>query len=520
MARSRQHRKKESYYFGFLRNGTEAGEWIKCKTNPLYFMKTYIKIDHPMLGLIPFAMFIFQDLLVRTFLKQRNTIILKPRQMGITTVVAAYVLWFCMFHGYKKVVLISIKFSTAKGMLKRIKTMYRNLPDFLKEPTTNGSTAGDVGTAHEIEFANHSVISAVASSEDAARSEASSLIVMDEAAFIKQASGIWAASQPTLSTGGSSIVLSTAFGMGNFFHQSWVAAIQGQNRLYPVKLNWQMHPDRDMDWYYRERADLGFKRTMQEIDCDFLQSGMNVFNMDKIRAIEERLNTLNPIFTEQVGFEGQIIQYFEPDPTMVYTIGADISTGRSRDYSAFSIYDQRGKEVACYKGKIQPRQFAHVMMKWGYKYGYAMLAPEINSIGEAPLAIMQENGYENIYNNVATVLKINEWEKRESEVMGWVTTGKSRHEMITGYDEDLEQDLIEPNNPYMVKEAYTFIYDNNNKPVALGKGRGNSKSSEYYEDTNKAYSDDAIIGECITNAVRKSPQRFSKGYVPIFMGGT
>lgn len=521
MARTTRQRQRhrQVYHFGIIRNGIEAAEKAKCRRNPIHFMKTHLKVDHPTKGLIPFALFLFQEFLIKTFIEKRNTIVLKPRQMGVTTIVAAFVLWLCMFHGYKKVVLISIKYSMAKSMLRRIKTMYRNLPDYLKEPTVNGTRPDAVGTESCIEFANHSMITAITSSEEAARSEANSLCVLDEAAFIRQASGIWAALKPTLSTGGNCIIMSTAFGMGNFFHQAWVNSVQKLNMLFPVQLHWQMHPEYNAAWYAEQRMDLGFRRCMQEIDCDFLQSGMNVFNMDKIKAIEARLNERQPFLRERVGFEGEILYYFKYDPARTYTLGADISTGRSKDYSAFSVYDDRGKEVACYKGKILPRLFAHVMMKVGYKYGMAIIAPEINSIGEAPLAILQEQEYPNIFHDVSSVLKRDEWLPKESAYMGWLTTHKSRHEMITGFDEDLENELIEPWNPYMVKEAYTFVYNDNNKPIALGKGGGSSKSSEFYGETGKSYSDDAIIAECITNAVRKNPSNQGT-YKPVFLGGT
>ena len=509
---------KKTYSFGFLKNGWEAGEWMKCKQSPIYFIRTYVKIDHPMLGLIPFALFIFQEALLSIFVKHRKTIILKPRQMGITTIAVAYVLWLCMFHPYKNVVLISIKFATAKGMLRKLKTMYRNLPDFLKEPVTNGSSPDEVGSAHEVIFANGSTIKAVASSADAARSEAASLIVMDEAAFIAQASGIWASVQPTMSTGGSAIILSSAFGMGNFFHQEWTRAIQGLG-LFPVKLHWRMRPERDENWLREQRLELGEKRCKQEVECDFLRSGYNVFNMDAIKAIETRLFDKIAIKREHHGYEGEYVQYHHYDPSHIYYIGADISTGRSRDFSAFSIMDEAGKEYACFKGKISPRELALLTMSKGEEYGWAVLAPEVNAIGEGVIAIYQEYGYPNVYNSVSKVLRLNEWKHREADIMGWLTTGKSRNTMIAGMEEDLDNELIELNNPFFVQEAFTFIYDSNNRPVAMGKhggGRQASAGDELYDDDSKIYVDDAIVGGCITNEVRKDPRKFGD---VVMMGG-
>ncbi len=60
----------------------------------------------------------------------------------------------------------------------------------------------------------------------------------------------------------------TPYGVGNFFHGTWVDAISGGNPFNPIRLYWQMHPDRDEKWYEEMSAALGPKRTAQEIDGD------------------------------------------------------------------------------------------------------------------------------------------------------------------------------------------------------------------------------------------------------------
>ena len=101
------------------------------------------------------------------------------------------------------------------------------------------------------------------------------------------------------------------------------------------------------------------------------------------------------------------------------------------------------------------------------------------------------------------ILKLNEFEKDSSLIAGWVTTGKSRHQIIAGLDDDLENDLVELNNPYFVAEAWTFIYNEDNKAVAQGKGQKKAFELEDEDEANP-YTDDSIFSVCIANEVRKT----------------
>ncbi len=505
------HGTRNERKFYYLQNSEQVREFVRCQQDPIHFINTHVKIPHPMKGKIPFKLFGFQIALLRVYCLYKFNVTLKPRQMGISTLVCAYVLWLTLFHPMKVASMISIKESIAKNLLRKIKFMYTNLPDYFKMEVTNGGVG--VGAAERIAWANGSEINAEAATKNAGRSEALSCLVMDEVAFQMYASDIWASAQPTLSTGGQAILLSTAFGVGNLFHSTYIDAIQNLNGFHPVRLKWQMHPERTEAWYLEQLRAIGKKRVAQEVDCDFLQSGFNVFDMGKIKAIEERLNSTNPIRELE---NGLLKIYHEYDPKHQFFLGADIASGRARDFSAFSIFDETGKEYGCYKGKIGIRDFGHLMMKTGNTFGQAVLAPESNAIGEGVIATLQENNYPNIYNNVSKVLKLDSYEKEESVVYGWMTTGKSRHEIITNMDDDLTQELVELNNPYFIEEAYTFVYSAmNNKPIALGKDQGRTTSNTMYEDENKGgvYTDDAILGSCIGNEVRKAPVKY-KGALP------
>lgn len=487
-----------------IRTEEQLRAYLKASTNLVYFIQMMLSIPHPMRGMIPFVLYPYQVACLLRFIQDRFIVILKPRQMGMSTLVCAYVLWMALFRPHQNILIISIKQTVAMAMLRKIKAMYYSLPDFMKLLPESGSY-DMIGTNLRISFSNGSQITVSAATEDAGRSEALTCLIMDEVAFQKAATMIWGAAQPTLSTGGQCIQLSTAYGVGNFFHNQYTNALQGLNNFVPIRLHWQMHPERDQAWYEQQSRDLGSLRLAQEIDCDFLSSQYNVFDLAKIKAIEEKLLTVKPI---EVHENGRLKVFFKPEKGVSYVLGADVATGRSRDFSTFSIMTKKGKEVVCYKGKIAPRAFAHLMMKWGKKYNMAIIAPEINAVGEGPIAVLQDNYYPNIYHHLSTALKLDAFEREESLIMGWLTTGKTRHEMLSGLDEDLDNELVDIHNPYFVEEAYTFIYDQNNKPIALGKqlaSRG--KHSDFYDDdSNIVYNDDAIFGLGIANAVRKQPE--------------
>ena len=72
-------------------------EIVKAGKDPSYFINNYAKIAHPMRGLIPFKLYNFQEQLLKDFNDHRFNVILKARQLGISTISAAYIAWMMMF---------------------------------------------------------------------------------------------------------------------------------------------------------------------------------------------------------------------------------------------------------------------------------------------------------------------------------------------------------------------------------------------------------------------------------------
>ena len=152
-------------------------EYKRCLQDPVHFMKKYCQIQHPKKGKIPFHLYPFQEKSLRDLRDHDYNVILKSRQLGISTLSAGYALWLMTFFGDKNILVIATKQEVAKNLVLKVKVMYENLPSWLKLPATEDNKLS-------LRFNNGSQIKATSSSGDSGRSEALSLLIIDEAAFI------------------------------------------------------------------------------------------------------------------------------------------------------------------------------------------------------------------------------------------------------------------------------------------------------------------------------------------------
>ena len=106
-------------------------EILKCGKNPTYFLRNYAKITHPERGNIPFKTYPFQDDLLEKFRDHRFNVIAKARQLGISTIVAGYIAWMLLFYRDKNILVMATKYSTASNMVKKVKHILGNVPDWI-----------------------------------------------------------------------------------------------------------------------------------------------------------------------------------------------------------------------------------------------------------------------------------------------------------------------------------------------------------------------------------------------------
>ena len=238
-------------------------EYVKCVQDSSYFINKFCVIQHPQRGKIKFELYPFQEEVLKIYQEESYNVILKSRQLGISTLTAAYSLWMMLFQNDKNVLCIATAKDTAKNLVTKVRIMYDNLPSWLKTQIIENNKLS-------LTFKNGSQIKAIASNESAGRSEALSLLILDEAAFIERIDVIWTAAQQTLATGGDCLAISTPNGVGNWFHKTWVDATDGLNKFNTVKLHWSEHPERDKNWRNEQNTILGPTKAAQEFDADFL----------------------------------------------------------------------------------------------------------------------------------------------------------------------------------------------------------------------------------------------------------
>ena len=436
-------------------------EIVKSGKDPVYFINNYAKISHPIKGLIPFNTYDFQTDLVENFNEHRFTVILKARQLGISTISAAYIAWLMMFHRDKNVLVIATKFGTAANLVKKVKSIHRHLPEWMKIASIS------IDNRTSFELSNGSQIKASSTSSDAGRSEALSLLVIDEAAHVEGLDELWTGLYPTLSTGGRCIALSTPNGVGNWFHQTYVDAEIENNDFFHVRLPWDVHPERDQAWFEKETRNMSRRQIAQELQCNFNMSGETVFHPEDMEIIEQQL--CDPKY--KTGFDRNLWIWEEHEKGSSYLISADVARGDGQDYSTFHVLKLETSElVAEYKGKPTPDIFADILYQAGREFGDCILAVENNSVGWGVLSKLEEKAYPNLYySKKSTHEHIEPYQAELSGVVpGFTTSLKTRPMIISKLEELIRNKLIKIKSRRLFNEMKTFVW-HNGKPQAMKK---------------------------------------------------
>tara|TARA_B100001564_G_scaffold118182_1_gene98386 strand:- start:1653 stop:3239 length:1587 start_codon:yes stop_codon:yes gene_type:complete len=429
-------------------------EIVRCGKKPEYFIHTYAKITHPMKGLIPFHLYPFQEQLLEDFEDHRFNVILKARQLGISTITAAYVAWMMMFHREKNVLVIATKFNTAANLVKKVKAIIKNLPQWLRISNV------DIDNRTSFVLSNGSQIKASSTSGDAGRSEALSLLVIDEAAHVEGLDELWMGLYPTLSTGGRCIALSTPNGVGNWFHKVYTEADSKLNDFFPTKLAWQVHPDRDIQWFEKETRNMSKREIAQELECNFNMSGETVFSSDDMDIYRNLVK--DPKY--RTGFDRNLWIWEEKQPNNTYLLSADVARGDGKDYSVCHVFKLETMEIiAEYRGKCTPDVFSRVLFDMGQEYGNGLLVVENNSVGFAVLDKLKEMRYPNLYHSVKSTHEfVEEYQadQMSNAVVGFSMTSKTRPLIVAKMEEFIRNNLIKIYSTRLLGEMATFVWNN------------------------------------------------------------
>lgn len=453
-------------------------EIVRCAQDPVYFIQNYVKIRHPKRGLIPFKTFKYQDATIECFRRKRFNVILKARQMGFTEVTSAFIVWLMLFHPNQTILAMATKADTAKAVIKRVRTGFRYLPKWLliSDITTDNKTS--------IELANGSSVKSISKSADAGRSEALSLLVIDEAAHIEGFDDIWTGILPTVSAGGRIIMLSTPNGVGNVFHKTYEDAASGQNSFNPIKVHWWEHPEHCVDlttdertgrktspWFRNETKPFSPRQIAQEYECEFLASGDTFFGADDLKKLVASVT--------QIANDDGLHVFHPAKAKRDYIMGVDSATGRAFDRSTFHVYDRETMEPAAeYAAVVTPDKFAAEACRIGREYNNALMVVENNAVGLAVLEHVKLNGYPNLFystkgakagDRLGDPGNAAEGSMDSRYVHGITTLGSNRQFMLNKLEELVRTGAMTIGTSRTLHEMETFIWHNGRPEARAGR---------------------------------------------------
>ena len=358
----------------------QVQEFIKCKGDPVYFARNYIKIVSLDKGLIPFDLYDFQEEMVRCFHKNRFNIAKLPRQTGKSTTVISYLLHYIIFNDNVNIGILANKATTSRELLSRLQLAYENLPRWMQ----HGILAWNKGN---VELENGSKILAASTSSSAVRGMSFNIIFLDEFAFVPNhiAEQFFSSVYPTISSGKSTkvIIISTPNGM-NMFYKLWHDAERGKNEYTTTEVHWSQVPGRDASWKEQTIANTSQRQFTQEFECEFLGSVDTLIAPSKLRTM---------VYEDPLERKNGLDVYQLPITDHEYVMTVDVSRGVSNDYSAFVVVDITTipyKVVAKYKNNnIKPLLFPNIIHPVAISYNHAFVLCEVNDIGGQVADIMQ-----------------------------------------------------------------------------------------------------------------------------------
>ena len=383
-------------------------EFLKCKDDPVYFAKKYIKIVSLDEGLVPFDLYPFQEKLVKNFHRERFNICKMPRQTGKSTTVVSYLLHYAIFNDSVNIGILANKAKIAMDLLGRLQTAYENLPKWMQQ----GIIAWNKGS---LELDNGSKILAASTSASAVRGMSFNILFLDEFALVPNhvADDFFASVYPTISSGTSTkvIIVSTPRGM-NHFYRMWHDAERGTNGYIPTDVHWNEVPGRDDEWKAQTIANTSEQQFKVEFECEFLGSVNTLIAPSKLR---------NLIYDAPITKNAGLDIYEDAIKEHNYMITVDVARGLGNDYSAFIVFDITEfpyKVVAKYRNnEIKPMLFPNIIHNVAKGYNNAFLLIEVNDIGDQVASILQ---YDLEYDN----LLMASMRGRNGQVVGQGFSGK------------------------------------------------------------------------------------------------
>ena len=485
-------------------------EYVKCMRDTPYALRTYLQTyDNTVSKYVPLELFPDQISLLNDYEDFNENIALKYRQAGVSTVTAAGVskkLAFAKKNKPEKILIIANKLDTSQEMANKIRAFIGQWPEWV-----GISFSAEKDSQKHYKLNNGCEVKAVATSKDALRGFTPTILIFDEAAFIDADSDFWAACMASLSTGGKVIVVSTPNGYDPIYYEIYDQALRNMNDFKISEMYWFRDPRYTRDLYLVKTKDIihyllnkeeytnddiiswesipfetrnyeelklimdtGYKpcsnwfegmvkklkydkrKVSQELECNFLGSGDNVFDSNLLQRVKE--NYLREPQNKMMG--NALWIWKEPVIGHKYVMGVDVSRGDSEDFSSFQIidFDER-EQVAEYVGKLPPDTMAEICYKWANMYSCFVVIDITGGMGVSTASKMQEMGFKNLYVDGVDIANKWKWDPKASEKIPGINFNNKRVQIIASFEEVMRHEFKIYSNR-LFNEMNTFIYMN------------------------------------------------------------
>ena len=448
----------------------------------------------------------------RQYIAQRTQrdVVLKPRQIGFTTLTQALDLYHLLTNPGARVV-VTCQSIVGNAPTNDISERYRIMFDGLRRAGFDIKFRADSKTHWALADRDSTLrIIEAGASEQAAnkkgRAGTISRLHLTETAFYEYADETLNAMLecvPGIEHGSEIVSESTPNGASGFFYEQCTAARAGSGAYrfhfypwfdqpeYKVKLaegevikpendresRWMAHgvTPEQIKWYRAKIVDKGYDKTSQEYPADpvtcFLESGRGFFEKELLNNQLEALPELSESERSQ-----RVRIFAEPEPNAKYVIGADTSEGVGKDRSGAVIREYKThKHMATITGQYTTWDFARELNRYGRKYNNAELGVERNNHGHSVIqALLNEYSYPNLYR--APDLRY-----------GWVTSPASRTPMLDELQDIHRNGTWSTPDRLVLEEFKSFIVND--------AGRAEAKRGAH---------DDLVIAEAICWAVRQT----------------
>jgi len=416
-------------------------EFIRCKTDFKYFCSKYILLELPG-GDQPLNLYDKQYELVQLIEKEKFVIVLKSRQIGISTCLQSYATWLAIFYDNAVIGIISKDGKEATHFARTIRGMIEKLPNWMKPPKGILGRGFSKRTEQSFILTNGSkVISSPVNPnapEKTLRGQAITFLIVDEGAFILYLEKAWTSMVPALSTNQSharkmgvpygTVVLSTpnkTVGIGKWYYNRYMNSLSGHDIFKPFIIHWKMVPELadDPDWYETQCRlfEDDPRKIQQELELKFLPSEGSFFEASTVETMQD--STKKAIEITKL-YNGECWKFIEPIKGAYYLIGVDTASEHGQDKSAITIWDwETMEQVWEYRGKCKVLDFVKVVKVACAIYRNGTVVIESNSYGNQVVESMLDSpDY--------TTMVYKEKRGKDTLVGGLSTNSKTRPLMI------------------------------------------------------------------------------------------